>query len=208
MDIATRYRVTLLEMTNAGIPETGRCLHQARGDQLAGAWRSAVGTRASEYRYEACCARVGPSQGLTKEARPFPSVPLVGADGVANGVLQLWDQRVWWDDSGLYLEARWRPDTGEQPFSLQGLSRDSHLPRDHRIREAIGMLEAVQGVQPGRLLNEEAPNSPYWAYIDPIMDRRRKGQTIDQIAIYLSLSPNAVRTYVGVYDRLHPDTKA
>ena len=58
---------------------------------------------------------------------------------------------------------------------------------------------------PGPRPSEEAPDSPYWRLIDPIMDQRRKGKTIDQIAVYLGLHPGAVRRYVGVYDGLHPD---
>jgi hypothetical protein len=208
MDIATHYRATLLEMTTTGIPEASRCFHQARGDRLSGEWRAAVGGRAGDYRYDACCARVEAGQVLGKESRPFPSVLVAGADGAAVAALQLWDQRVWWDDSGAYLEARWRPDTGEQPYSLHGLGRDGCLPREQRVREAIAMLGAIQGLQPVRAPNEEAPGSPYWRLIDPIMDQKRKGWTVDQIAVYLSMNPNTVQKYVGVYDRLHPNEKA
>jgi hypothetical protein len=203
MDIAMRYRATLLEMTAAGVPEVSRCFHLARGDRLVGAWRDAVGALAGTYRYEACCARVEMSQVPGKEPPHFPSVLL--ADGPATATLQLWDQRVWWDDSGTYLEARWRPDTGEQPHSLHGLRRDGRLPREQHVREAIAMLGAVQGVQPGQTPSEEAPDSPYWRLIDPIMDQKRKGRTVDQIAVYLSLNPSKVQKYVGVYDRLHPN---
>ena len=205
MDNLTRYQATLLEMTAHGLPATGRRLHSARGDRLVGAWRDAAGDRAADYRYEACCVQVGLDEARGQAPRPYPYVLLAGPDGAATTAFQLWDQRVWWDAGGLYLEARWRPDTGEQPFSLHGLGRDGRLPRDQRVREAIAMLGAVQGSTPGPRPNEEAPDSPYWRMIDPIMDQKRKGKTIDQIAVYLGLNPGAVQRYVGVHDRLHPD---
>ena len=205
MDDPARYRATLLEMTAHGLPPTGRRLHAARGDRLVGAWREAAGDRAADYRYEACCAEVGPDAALGREPPPYPHVLIAGSDGVAPTALQLWDQRVWWEAGGLYLEARWRPDTGAQPYSLHGLGRDGRLPRDQRVREAIAMLGAVQASAPGPRPSEEAPDSPYWRLIDPIIDQKRKGKTIDQIAVYLGMNPGAVRRYVGVHDRLHPD---
>jgi hypothetical protein len=208
MDNLARYQTTLLEMTALGLPAAGRCLHAIRGDRLVGAWRDAVGDRAGDYRYEACCAQVGLDAALGQEPRPFPCALLASPDGAATAALQLWDQRVWWDDSGLYLEARWRPATGAQPYSLHGLGPDGRLPRDQRVREAIAMLGAVQGSRPGPRPSEEGPDSPYWRLIDPIMDQKRKGRTIDQIAVYLGLNPGAVRRYVGVYDGLHPGEKS
>jgi hypothetical protein len=205
MDEPARYRATLAEMTAHGVPATGRRLHAARGDRLVGAWRDAAGDRAAEHRYEACGAEVGLDEALGRWPRPFPCVLLAGPDGAATAALQLWDQRVWWEAGGLYLEARWRPDTGAQPYSLHGLGRDGRLPREQRVREAIAMLGAVQAGAPGPPPSEEAPDSPYWRLIGPIMDQKRKGRTIDQIAVYLGLNPGAVWRYVGVHERLHPD---
>jgi hypothetical protein len=134
-------------------------------------------------------------------------VRLAGHVGAASVALQLWDQRVWWDASGLYLEARWRPDTGAQRYSLHGLDQDGRLPRDQRVREAIGMLGAVQAGAPGPPPSAEAPDSPYWRLIGPIMDQRRQGKSIVQIAVYLGVHPIAVRRYLGVYDGLYPGEK-
>lgn len=207
MDMATGYPATLLEMAAHGIPRANCRLHPARGEHLGGAWRDALGDRAADYRYEACCAQVGLSEVLGKEPRPFPWTQIAGADGVPVA-LQLWDQRVWWDNSGIYLEARWRPDTGEQPYSLHGLGPAGRLPHEQRVRGAIALLGTIQGGTPSRESIEEAAGSPYWADIGPIMDRKRRGQTIDQIAIYLSMNPSTVRKYVGIYDRLHPEERA
>lgn len=57
MDIAPRYRATLLERTADGTPATSRCFHPARGDGLTGAVRNAVGALAGHDRYTAGSTR-------------------------------------------------------------------------------------------------------------------------------------------------------
>lgn len=147
-----------------------------------------------DYTYDAVGRYVSPIE-LELGIQRWPHALLGhGRDGI---YVQLWQQRVRWKDSPIWLDVLWRPVEGIHEPTLGGPVRRGH---EHAIAQTLAareLFDLVGGKPRGRTRLEDDPLSNWREQVEKGEKIKRKSTlSYDEIATYhLNISPHTYKKY-------------